>query len=141
MGTTAAVIGGVVSAAKTVMDIQDAKKSKKLAKKEAKIQEDNLRKKQELYEEEKRNLLKSKVASKKAKMASNGVDFTDGSSAVLLGSMEREAEDEIKNKEYFSDLALASNDINYNYKKNKNLLTMRKKSLDLLDSFGDLNIV
>ncbi|MBR1545115.1 MAG: hypothetical protein IJ638_04185, partial [Alphaproteobacteria bacterium] len=134
MGTTAAVVGGVVSAAKTVMDIKNAKKEKKLAKQEERIQEDTIKKKQELFEEEKRNLLKSKVASKKAQMASSGVDFTDGSSAVLLGSMEREAENEIKNKEYFSDLALSSNEMNYNYKKNKNLLNMRKKSLDLLDS-------
>ena len=134
MGTTAAIVGGVVSAAKSVMDIKDAKKSKKIAKEEAKIAEETLKKKQELFEREKQNLLKSK-------MAGNGVDFTDGSSAVLIGSMEREAEDEIKNKEYFSDLNLASNDLKYNYKKNKNLLSIRKNGLNLLDSFSDLNII
>ncbi len=141
MGTTAAIVGGVVSAAKSVMDIKDAKKSKKIAKEEAKIAEETLKKKQELFEREKQNLLKSKIATKKAKMAGNGVDFTDGSSAVLIGSMEREAEDEIKNKEYFSDLNLASNDLKYNYKKNKNLLSVRKNGLNLLDSFSDLNII
>ncbi len=138
MGTTAAVLGGVISTAKTVLDIKNAKKEKNIAKQEAKIQEDTLKKKQELYEKEKQDLLKSKIATRKAKMAANGVDFTDGSSAVLIGSMEREADDEIKNKEYFSDLALSSNEINYNYKKNKNLLNIRKNGLNLLNSFGDI---
>ena len=141
MGTTAAVLGGVVSTAKTVLDIKNAKKAKKQAKQEAKIQEDTIKKKQELFNKEKQDLLKTKIASQKAKMAANGVDFTDGSSAVLIGSMEREADDEIKNKEYFSDLALSSNEINYNYKKNKSLLDMRKGELNLLNSFADMNIV
>lgn len=137
MGTTATVLGGVVSAAKSVMDIKDARKSKKLAQEESQIQQDTLKKKQELFKEEKQNLLKSKVASRKAKMAANGVDFTDGSSAVLIGNMEREAENEIRNNDYFSDLGLKSNDVKYNYKKNKNLLSVRKKGLDLLDSLVD----
>lgn len=141
MGTTAAVLGGVVSTAKTVLDIKSAKKAKKQAKQEAKIQEDTIKKKQELFNKEKQDLLKTKIASQKAKMAANGVDFTDGSSAVLIGSMEREADDEIKNKEYFSDLALSSNEINYNYKKNKSLLDMRKGELNLLNSFSDMNII
>ena len=141
MGTTAAVLGGVVSTAKTVLDIKNAKKAKKQAKQEAKIQEDTIKKKQELFNKEKQDLLKTKIASQKAKMAANGVDFTDGSSAVLIGSMEREADDEIKNKEYLSDLALSSNEINYNYKKNKSLLDMRKGELNLLNSFADMNIV
>ena len=137
MGTTAAIVGGVVSAAKTVVDINDAEKSRRLAKKEAKLQEDNLKKKQELYKEERQNLLKSKIATQKAKMAANGVDFTDASSAVLIGSMERQAEDEIKKNEYFSDLGLKTNDLKYNYKKNNNLLRMKKSGLNLLDSFVD----
>ena len=137
MGTTAVIVGGVVSAAKTVVDINDAEKSRRLAKKEAKLQEDNLKKKQELYKEERQNLLKSKIATQKAKMAANGVDFTDASSAVLIGSMERQAEDEIKKNEYFSDLVLKTNDLKYNYKKNNNLLRMKKSGLNLLDSFVD----
>ena len=137
MGTTAAIVGGVVSAAKTVVDINDAEKSRRLAKKEAKLQEDNLKKKQELYKEERQNLLKYKIATQKAKMAANGVDFTDASSAVLIGSMERQAEDEIKKNEYFSDLGLKTNDLKYNYKKNNNLLRMKKSGLNLLDSFVD----
>ncbi len=140
MGTTAAIVSGVVSATKAVMDINDAKKSKRLAKQEAQIQNDVLNKKMELYKQEKNDLLKSKIATKKAKMAANGVDFTDGSSAVLIGSMAKATEDEIKNKEYFSDLDLKSNDIKYNYKKNKNLLTMNKKGLDLLGSLSKFDI-
>ena len=140
MGTTAAVVSGVVSATKAVMDINDAKKSKRLAKQEAEIQKDVLNKKMELYKQEKNDLLKSKIATKKAKMAANGVDFTDGSSAVLIGSMAKATEDEIKNKDYFSNLDLEANDIKYNYKKNKNLLTMNKKGLDLLGSLSKLDI-
>ena len=51
MGTTAAVVSGVVSATKAVMDINDAKKSKRLAKQEAEIQKDVLNKKMELYKQ------------------------------------------------------------------------------------------
>ncbi len=137
MGTTAAIVSGVVSATKNIMDINDAKKSQKLAEQEAEIQKETLNKKKELYNQEKHDLLKSKVASQKAKMAANGIDFTDGSSAVLIGSMERQTDDEIKNNDYFSDLALKENDLKYNYKKNKNLLKMRKSGLNLLDSFTD----
>jgi len=141
MGTTTAIVGGVVSAAKTVMDISDSKKAKKLAKQEALIEAESINKKQELFEQEKQGLLKSKLATKKAKMAANGLDFTQGSSAVLLGSMEREAEDEIKNKEYFSGLDLQSNDLKYNYKKNKNLLNMKKSGLNLLDKISGLSTI
>lgn len=141
MGTSAAIVGGVVSASKTILDINDAKKEKKLMKKEAKLQEENLKAKQKFYEEEKRNLLKSKIATKKAKMAANGVDFTDGSSAVLIGSMERETDDEMKNNAYFSDLNLQANEAKYNYRKNKNLLNMRKNSLNLLGSVADLSVI
>ena len=137
MGTTAAIVSGVVSATKNIMDINDAKKSQKLAEQEAEIQKETLNKKKELYNQEKHDLLKTKVASQKAKMAANGIDFTDGSSAVLIGSMERQTDDEIKNNDYFSDLALKENDLKYNYKKNKNLLKMRKSGLNLLDSFTD----
>lgn len=141
MATTAAVVGTVASVASGVNSYKHAKEEKKLAKqeaelakKEAELQKAEIKEKQKIYEQEKKDLLKQRVASQKAKMASNGLDFTDGSSSVLLGSMEREVDQDIKNNEFFADLNLQSNEANYNYRKNKNLLKQKEASWNKTNS-------
>lgn len=146
MGVSTGVVAGVASVAKTVMDIKESNDAKKaateMAKQEKALADAEIKKKQQVYEQEKTDLLKSKLATKKATMAANGLDFTDGSSAVLLGNIEKEVDEDIKNNDYFSDLDLKTNELNYNYKKNKNLLSKDKDALKLLDSaFYSLNIL
>ncbi len=134
MGMTQGVVENLSSMTKSVLDFSDAKKEKKLAKREAELNKQELLKKQELYTKSKKNLLDAKLASKKALMAANGVNFTDGSSAVLVGQMEKETDEEIANNDYFTDLDLKSNQIKYNYKKNKSLLRQRKSLIDATNS-------
>ena len=86
MGTSVAVASVI---AKTALDYKDAKDEKKQLKKEKELKEAEIKKKKEIYEQEKTDLLKAKIASKKASLAANGLGTTDASSAVLLGSMER----------------------------------------------------
>ena len=134
MGTSVAVASVI---AKTALDYKDAKDEKKQLKKEKELKEAEIKKKKEIYEQEKTDLLKAKIASKKASLAANGLGTTDASSAVLLGSMEKEADEDIANNEYFSDLNLSANEMNYNYKKNKNLLARRKMGLNAINSASD----
>lgn len=134
MGTSVAVASVI---AKTALDYKDAKDEKKQLKKEKEIKEAEIKKKKEIYEQEKTDLLKAKIASKKASLAANGLGTTDASSAVLLGSMEKETDEDIANNEYFSDLNLSANEMNYNYKKNKNLLARRKMGLNAINSASD----
>lgn len=134
MGTSVAVASVI---AKTALDYKDAKDEKKQLKKEKELKEAEIKKKKEIYEREKTDLLKAKIASKKASLAANGLGTTDASSAVLLGSMEKETDEDIANNEYFSDLNLSANEMNYNYKKNKNLLARRKMGLNAINSASD----
>jgi hypothetical protein len=141
MATTAAVVGSVASVASGVHSYKKAKEEKKLAKQEAELakkevelQKAEIKEKQKIYEQEKKDLLKQRVASKKAKMAANGLDFTDGSSAVLLGSMEKEVDQDIRNNDFFSDLNLKSNEANYNYKKSKNLLKQKEANWNVTNN-------
>ena len=134
MGTSVAVASVI---AKTALDYKDAKDEKKQLKKEKELKEAEIKKKKEIYEQEKTDRLKAKIASKKASLAANGLGTTDASSAVLLGSMEKETDEDIANNEYFSDLNLSANEMNYNYKKNKNLLARRKMGLNAINSASD----
>lgn len=138
MGVSSAVVGGVASVVGSTISYKQAKKSAKqeanIAKQNQEREELEIKEKQKLYEQEKKNLLKEKIAAKKAKMAANGLDFTDGSSAVLLGSMEREVDEDIKNNAYFADLDLKANSDNYNYKKSKNLLKQKSNDLNMVNS-------
>ena len=134
MGTSVAVASVI---AKTALDYKDAKDEKKHLKKEKELKEAEIKKKKEIYEQEKTDLLKAKIASKKASLAANGLGTTDASSAGLLGSMEKETDEDIANNEYFSDLNLSANEMNYNYKKNKNLLARRKMGLNAINSASD----
>ena len=97
---------------------------------EYKLKEEEINAKKEAYREEKTNLLKSKIATQRAKLSASGVDATSGSSSALISNLEKSVNDEIAQNDYFADLDLEKENANYNYKKKVNLLNASKNFYD-----------
>lgn len=122
MATTVAVLSAIATTAKSVSDHKRAKAEKNLIQKERILTAVKEAKQEQNYEKEKTNLLKTKLAQKRALLASRGLDYTNGSVAAMLGNMERETDADIANARSLNALDFQLNDVKYNYKKNKNLL-------------------
>ena len=138
MATTVAVISAVAGAAKAVSDHKKLKAEQKYIKQEKLISDIKDAKQQEIYEKEKTNLLKTKLAQKKAMLASRGLDYTNGSAAAIMGNMERETDLDIDNSRYMSALNTGMNEAKYNYKKNKNLLDRVNNGLGFVSNLKSL---
>ena len=136
MATTVAVIGAVAGAAKSVSDHKKLKAQQKYLQQERMISAVKEAKQEEAYEAERTNLLKSKVAAKKALLASRGLDYTGGSAAAMIGNLEREASQDITNSRVMKGLDWQLGEANYNYKKNKNLLDMANNGFSLMEHFS-----
>ena len=134
MATTVAVLSAIGTAAKAVSDHKKAKADRKLIQQERVLNVVKEAKQEENYEKEKTNLLKTKLAQKKALLASRGLDYTSGSVAAMLGNMEREVDEDIANSRSLSAINSQMNDVKYNYRKNKNLLDRVNSGLELTKS-------
>ena len=134
MATTVAVLSAIGTAAKAVSDHKKAKADRKLIQQERVLNVVKEAKQEENYEKEKTNLLKTKLAQKKALLASRGLDYTSGSVAAMLGNMEREVDEDIANSRSLSAINSQMNEVKYNYRKNKNLLDRVNSGLELTKS-------
>ncbi len=130
--TTAAV--AAITAAENIVDYRQKRKQQKNEQKkieeEHKLKEEEINTKKEVYREEKTNLLKAKIATQRAKLGANGVNATNGSSSALISNLEKSADEEIAQNDYFADLDLKNESVNYNYKKKANLLNASKTFYD-----------
>ena len=139
MGTTAAV--AAVKTAETIVDYREKRKQQKNEKKrieeEHKLKEEEIAAKKKVYEEDKTNLLKAKIAAQRAKLSANGVNATTGSSAALISNLEKATNEEIAQNNYFSDLDLKKENANYQYKKRANLLNASKTLYDSTFSYAN----
>ena len=75
-------------------------------------------------------MLKTKLASQKAKLGASGLVSTTGSSAAYLSSLEKDTDEEILKKTSLSDLNLLNETANYDYRKKLNLLDQAKNDYD-----------
>ena len=140
MGATAAV-AAAVKTAETIVDYRQKRKQQKNEQKkieeEHKAKEEEINAKRKAYQEEKTNLLKAKVATQRAKLSANGVNATNGSSSALISNLEKSTNEEIARNDYFSDLDLEKENVNYNYKKKANLLDATKTRYDTAFSVAE----
>ena len=134
MGATAATAVAAVKTAENIVDYRHKRKQQKNEQKkieeEHKLKEEEINAKKEVYREEKTNLLKAKIATQRAKLSASGVNATSGSSSALISNLEKSANEEIAQNDYFSDLDLKKENANYNYKKKANLLNASKNFYD-----------
>ncbi|MDR1009320.1 MAG: hypothetical protein LBL52_03655 [Rickettsiales bacterium] len=133
MGTTA----GLLSVFDYAKDKVDSKRKSVAANAEAKreneylgeldeIETQKILAKQGIFEEQKENLLKEKLASNKARMAAAGLGGTSASFDAAARALAKKAEKETLANEYFADLDLRKLELVSAYKQSSNLLQASK---------------
>jgi ADP-ribosylglycohydrolase len=124
-----------ISAVDTIVDYREKKKqqreSEKLLEQQQKITQEETEIKKQIIKDEKTNLLKTKLATQKAKLGANGLGATVGSSAAYFSRLEKETDNEIAKKTSLNDLGLLKDNANYDYRKNLNLLQKSKADYDV----------
>jgi hypothetical protein len=146
MAATAAIVSAAAAAydatEKRKIKKEEAKAEDKRYAEEKELKEKELVKKSEVFQTQKKNLLKVKLASQKAQMGADGLDSGSRSSNALMGRIEKDTDEELKNYEFFLDLNLDDLNSLYNYKKRKNLLSQESSShnfrMDLFDAGMDV---
>ena len=142
MAATTAI---VVSAAASIYAANKERKIRKEAvaaedernREEKAIKEQELLKKGEIFRAEKTNLLKARLASHRARMGALGLDAGSRSSNALMGSIEKEVDEQLGNDEFFLGLNLKNLGGVYSYKKKKNLLESDSSRLRRDKSYYD----
>lgn len=137
MGASAGV-AAVLTAADSIIDYREKKKqqkaNEKLLNQQQEVKEEENEIKKQILKDEKTNLLKTKLASQKAKLGASGLVSTTGSSAAYLSSLEKDTDEEILKKTSLSDLNLLNETANYDYRKKLNLLDQAKNDYDFSKS-------
>ena len=84
--------------------IQRAKRDEQFTRAENQIRGDELNRRQNIFQTEKRDLLNSNLASNQARMAASGIRDTSASLRAAQNRTTRQAEEAIRNNSYFANI-------------------------------------